>query len=174
MINETRLLFPDTDAVHGQCDQGLVRALEEGDRGRRLWGRILNYFQEEQTDSAAPRKNNRLHTDTENGSTGIEIRCGQKSKSHQRQSSKGVKMKQFGFINIRVLGYVHDTSLKHQSSLAYWCRTGTLKDCSVKKSHGIIESLRFEKTSKIIKSNRHLNTTMPAKPCPKVPHLHVF
>ena len=38
----------------------------------------------------------------------------------------------------------------------------------------IIESVRFEKTSKVIKSNRQPNTTMPAKPCPKVPHLHVF
>jgi len=38
----------------------------------------------------------------------------------------------------------------------------------------IIESLRLEKTSEIIKSNRQPNTTMSAKPCPKVPHLHVF
>jgi len=38
----------------------------------------------------------------------------------------------------------------------------------------IIESQRLEKTSKIITSNRHPNTTMPAKPCPQVPHLHVF
>jgi len=37
----------------------------------------------------------------------------------------------------------------------------------------ITESLRLEKTSKI-KSNRHPNTTMPAKPCPQVPHLHGF
>ena len=41
-------------------------------------------------------------------------------------------------------------------------------------SHGIIEPLRLEKTSKIIKSNCQPNTTMPAKPCPKVPHLHAF
>ena len=41
-------------------------------------------------------------------------------------------------------------------------------------NHGIIESLRLEKTSKIIKSNHPPNTTMPAKPCPKVPHLHVL
>lgn len=47
-------------------------------------GRILNYFQEEQTDSAAPGKNNKLHSDTGKGSAGIEIRHGQKSKSHQR------------------------------------------------------------------------------------------
>jgi len=40
--------------------------------------------------------------------------------------------------------------------------------------HGTIESFRLEKTSKIIKSNRQPNTTMPAKPCPEVPHLHVF
>jgi len=32
----------------------------------------------------------------------------------------------------------------------------------------------LEKTSKIIKSNRHPNPTMPAKPCYEVPHLHVF
>ena len=38
----------------------------------------------------------------------------------------------------------------------------------------IIESLRLDKTSKIIKSNCQPNTTMPAKPCPKVPHLHIF
>jgi len=30
------------------------------------------------------------------------------------------------------------------------------------------------KTSKIIKSNFQPNTTMPAKPCPEVPHLPVF
>jgi len=40
--------------------------------------------------------------------------------------------------------------------------------------NGIIESLRLEKMSKIIKSNRQPNTTMPAKPCPEEPHLHVF
>jgi len=38
----------------------------------------------------------------------------------------------------------------------------------------IIESLRLEKTSKMIKSNCKANSTMPAKPCPEVPHLHVF
>jgi len=38
----------------------------------------------------------------------------------------------------------------------------------------IRESLRLEKTSKIIKSNHHPNTSMPAKPCPQVPHLHIF
>jgi len=32
-------------------------------------------------------------------------------------------------------------------------------------NHRIIKSLRLEKTSKVIKSNRHLNTTMPTKPC---------
>jgi len=37
-----------------------------------------------------------------------------------------------------------------------------------------MESLRLEKTSKIIKSNRQPNTTTPAKPYPEVPHLHVF
>jgi len=39
---------------------------------------------------------------------------------------------------------------------------------------GIIESLRLEKNSKIIRSNRQPITTMTAKPCPKVPYLHVF
>jgi len=32
----------------------------------------------------------------------------------------------------------------------------------------------LEKTSKIIKPNRQPNTTMPAEPCPEVPHLHVY
>jgi len=72
-----------------------------------------------------------------------------------------------------------------------WRATATYKQCgslqlqqlcflarhhisSVK--HRIIESLRLEKTSKIIKSNRQPNTTMPAKPflrsdcsCPALP-----
>jgi len=38
----------------------------------------------------------------------------------------------------------------------------------------IIESLKSEKTSKTMKSNRQPITTMPAKPCPEVPHLHIF
>ena len=38
----------------------------------------------------------------------------------------------------------------------------------------IVESLRLEKTSKIIKSNHQPNTTMPTKPCPEVPYLNVF
>ena len=37
-----------------------------------------------------------------------------------------------------------------------------------------IESLRLEKTSKIMQSNHPPNTTMPTKPYPEVPHLHVF
>jgi len=37
----------------------------------------------------------------------------------------------------------------------------------------ITESLRLEKTSKI-KSNHQPNTTVPTKPYPEVPHLHVF
>ena len=45
---------------------------------------------------------------------------------------------------------------------------------SVIVNHRILEPLRSEKTSKIMKSNRQPNTTMPAKPRPKVPHLHVF
>ena len=42
------------------------------------------------------------------------------------------------------------------------------------RSHGLIESLRFEKTSKITRSNRQPSTTPPAKPCPEVPRLHSF
>jgi len=38
----------------------------------------------------------------------------------------------------------------------------------------IIESLRLEKASKIIKSNVQPNTTKPVKPCSKVPYLHIF
>jgi len=38
----------------------------------------------------------------------------------------------------------------------------------------IIESLRLEKTSKIIKSNRQLITTLLTKPCLNMPYLHVF
>jgi len=37
----------------------------------------------------------------------------------------------------------------------------------------ITESLRLEKTSKIIRSNRQPNTTLPAQPCPEVPHPQV-
>ena len=44
------------------------------------------------------------------------------------------------------------------------------------KAHGAeaIESLRLEKTSKIIRSNRQPIITMPSKPCPEEPYLHVF
>jgi len=49
-----------------------------------------------------------------------------------------------------------------------------MRDPREEQGERVIESLRLEKTSKIIKSNRHPNTTMPAKPCPEVPHLHVF
>jgi len=42
------------------------------------------------------------------------------------------------------------------------------------RNHRTVESLRLEKTSKIITSNRQPNTTMTTKPCPKVPYLHVF
>ena len=38
----------------------------------------------------------------------------------------------------------------------------------------VIESLRLEKTTKILKPNHHPNTPMPAKPCPEVPHLCGF
>lgn len=68
MTNKTHPLLPNANPVYTQCDQRLVRALGERDRGRRLLDRIPNYFQEGQTDSAAPRKNNRLHKDMEKGS----------------------------------------------------------------------------------------------------------
>jgi len=38
----------------------------------------------------------------------------------------------------------------------------------------IIELLRLEKTSKIVKSNHQPITIMPAKPCPEVPYLCIF
>jgi len=41
-------------------------------------------------------------------------------------------------------------------------------------SHRIIELLKLEKTYKILISNCHSSTPMPAKSCPEVPHLHVF
>ena len=40
--------------------------------------------------------------------------------------------------------------------------------------HRIIESLKLEKTSKVIRSSRPLNTTMPTNSCPELPYLHVF
>jgi len=48
------------------------------------------------------------------------------------------------------------------------------KSCHQWLNHRIIESLRLEKTSKIIESNYQPNTTMPTKPGPEVLHLHVF
>jgi len=36
------------------------------------------------------------------------------------------------------------------------------------------QNRRLEKTSKTIKSNHPPNNTMPTKPYPEVPHLHVF
>jgi len=55
-------------------------------------------------------------------------------------------------------------------------RWSFLNTCSQpqQKVSVIIESLRLEKTSKIMKSSCHPNTTMPAKPCPEVPDLHFF
>jgi len=41
-------------------------------------------------------------------------------------------------------------------------------------SHRIVESLRLEKTSMIIKSGHQPNITKPAKPCPEVPYQHIF
>jgi len=54
-----------------------------------------------------------------------------------------------------------------------------LNDCSYRKgmkavSIEVTESLRLEKTSKITKSNHQTIITIPTKPCPEVPHLHIF
>jgi len=48
---------------------------------------------------------------------------------------------------------------------------GTVKGS---RNHRITESLMLEKTSKIIKPNGQPITTVPTKPCPEEPHLHVF
>ena len=53
------------------------------------------------------------------------------------------------------------------SSSQLWGRLSATEE-----NHRIVESLRFEKISKII--NRQPNTTLPAKPYPEVPHLHIF
>jgi len=45
---------------------------------------------------------------------------------------------------------------------------------TMEKRYRMIESLRLEKTSKIIKSNCQPNTTMPTKPYPEVPYLYIF
>jgi len=52
---------------------------------------------------------------------------------------------------------------KSRVRLAHWQPGCTFED------HRIIESVRLEKTSKIMKSNRQPNTTMSAKPCPEIP-----
>jgi len=44
----------------------------------------------------------------------------------------------------------------------------------IEQSRGIRQSSRLEETSKIIKSNHQPDTTVPAKPCPEVPHPHGF
>ena len=44
----------------------------------------------------------------------------------------------------------------------------------VQNIYRITESLRLEKTSKITKSSCQPNATVPAKPCPEVPCLHIF
>ena len=49
--------------------------------------------------------------------------------------------------------------------------SGSLLRSLCLSDHRITDSLRLEKTSK---SNRQPNTTMPAKPCPEVPYLHIF
>jgi len=48
------------------------------------------------------------------------------------------------------------------------------KRYSLPLNHRMTESLRLEKTSKIIKSNDQPNTTMSAKPCPEVQYLHII
>ena len=47
------------------------------------------------------------------------------------------------------------------------------KELTPTPTYRIMESLKLGKPSKVIKSNHQPNTTMPAKPCPKEPHLHV-
>jgi len=44
-----------------------------------------------------------------------------------------------------------------------------ISDCNHRGSE-VTASLRLEKTSKTMKSNHHLSTTLPAKPCPQEPH----
>ena len=56
-------------------------------------------------------------------------------------------------------------------SCSHWCQGTPCLSCL---EQWIIESLRLEKTSKIIKSNCQPNTTIPTKPRPEVLHLHVF
>ena len=46
--------------------------------------------------------------------------------------------------------------------------------CAQHTVYRIIESLRLEKTSQIIKSNRQPNTATPATPCPEVPYVYIF
>ena len=55
---------------------------------------------------------------------------------------------------------------------SHWMRD--LMGGRLAENRGITESLKLEKTSEIIRSNHQPNTTVPAKPCPEVPHLHVF
>jgi len=69
------------------------------------------------------------------------------------------------------VGYIHLGNLLKTERLAGGLHS---KMCVFDSRHRIIESLRLEKTSKIIKSNCQPNTTMPAKPCPEVPHLQGF
>jgi len=58
---------------------------------------------------------------------------------------------------------------------AHWLEELVTTSAAVNwRSYRIVESLRLEKASKIIKSNCQPITTVPAKPCPEVPHLHVF
>ena len=54
------------------------------------------------------------------------------------------------------------------------CMESAIPMLSSQENHRIVKSLRLDKTSKSIKSNRHPNTTVPAKPCPEVPYLGVF
>jgi len=67
---------------------------------------------------------------------------------------------------------------RKRSGLLLWHTRGVhgqrSRPLSPSQNDRITESFRLEKTSQIIKSNCHANTPMPAKPCPEVPHPHVF
>ena len=56
-----------------------------------------------------------------------------------------------------------------------WDSSGGRQEALFKLNYGrSIESLRLEKSSKIIKFKRQPSTTMSAKPYPRVPYLHFF
>ena len=78
-------------------------------------------------------------------------------------------------VNIRA-GKEKASPISLKNSIAWdWVVLDSTYDLrSSVRNHRIIESLRLEKTSKITMHNHQLNSTMPAKPYPKVPHLLTF